>query len=87
MAFSFTITKTGVEGNRKTVEGAYANSSSTGGTIKTGLNVVTWFELIPSGATANTNAPVLNADLPVAGDSVVIVTDSNKPGFWKAEGY
>lgn len=88
MAFASTITSYGVRGNKKFRTGTYTNGAEdSGGNIDTGLTVCTDIVLIPTGATVNTNAPVVNETFPFAGNAITIVTDAGADGNWEAEGY
>ncbi len=88
MAFASAITSYGVRGNKKTRTGTYTNAGGdTGGNIDTGLTVCTDIVLTPSGSAVQTNAPVVNETLPVAGNAITIVTDDGADGYWEAEGY
>lgn len=88
MAFASAITEYGVRGNKKVRKGTYTNAGGdTGGNVDTGLTVCTDFVITPSGSAVQTNAPVVNETLPVAGNAITIVTDDGADGYWEAEGY
>ena len=88
MAFASAITYYGVRGNKKVRKGTYTNGGGdTGGDIDTGLTVCTDLILTPTGSSVNTNAPVVNETLPIAGAAVTIVTDDGADGIWEAEGH
>jgi hypothetical protein len=86
---SFTVTKLseGVVGNQRKIVGKYvSDSGSVGGDINTGLHSCHEIMLTPKGSAVQTNAPVVNEDLPCAGDAVTIVTDANAEGYFIALG-
>ena len=88
MAFSASKTGEDVCGSQRRTYGTYTNAGgTTGGDINTGLHQCTLLILIPGGSSVNTNAPVVNETLPVAGSAVTIVTDANATGYWEAWGY
>ncbi len=88
MAFSFTITRQTVEGDRKVVYGTFTNAGgTTGGDITTGLRVVEDFQMQHTGSAVVTDVPVANETFPLTGGTAVtIVTVANTAGLWRAEG-
>lgn len=87
MAFTVTKLNETVAGNQRKVVGQYVNDSdSTGGDINTGLHSVHDMVLTPKGTAVQANAPVVNEDLPCAGNAVTIVTDANASGYFTAYG-
>jgi hypothetical protein len=89
LAFTFTIIKQTVQGDRKVVYGTFTSTGgSTGGDIQTGLQTVEHFEIQLTGSAVGTNAPAINETFPLTGHTAVtIVTDANAVGLWRAEGY
>ena len=88
MAFTFSILKQTIQGDRKVVTGTFTNASgSTGGDIATGLNVCETILLQHTGSAVVTDKPVANETFPLAGGVVTIVTVADKSGLFKAEGY
>jgi len=87
MAFTATsLSETGV-GNQRKVFGSFVNdNNSTGGDIDTGLHSVHDIVLTPKGTAVQANAPVVNEDLPCAGNAVTIVTDADASGYYTAYG-
>jgi hypothetical protein len=63
-----------------------STGSGTGGNVDTGLRIAEVF-VMTSYASAVGNDPVLNEDLPVAGNALTIVTDADEVGTWFAIGY
>ncbi len=88
MAFSFTIIRQTVQGDRKVVYGTFTNSTSSGGDITTGLRVVENFSMQMIDTAVVTDVPVANETFPLGGaTAVTIVTVADKNGLWRAEGY
>ena len=87
MAFSTTITRTTLMGNRRVVYGTYTNSTAgdTGGDVITSLQRVEDFQMTVTGA-AVASAPSANESFPLSSGTVTIVADSNTNGLWKAIG-
>ena len=87
MSFSSAITHHDVWGSTAITKGTYTNAGGdTGGNIDTGLKLCQGLFLQPIGGAVNTNAPVVNETLPVAGSAVTIVTDDGADGIWTAFG-
>lgn len=91
MAFTYQILEQTIFGSKKLMFGSFANTDgSSGGNLDTGLTMAEIVllqsagtaELLELGATAH-----VNADLPVNGRSVPIVTSANMSGCWVALGY
>lgn len=81
MAFSYAISDSQPIGRNRIVFGTYANSGgSTGGDIKTGLNIVGSVILTPLASSISANAPVCNETLPLNKGDVTIVTSANENG-------
>ena len=75
-------------GGVRTVSGTYTNTGgSTGGSIATGLTVVTCMFLQPVTTAVVTSFPVPNATFPQNGGAVTIVTTANEVGCWLAKGF
>ncbi|MCW3994918.1 MAG: hypothetical protein NWE98_02060 [Candidatus Bathyarchaeota archaeon] len=89
MPFSYTRDLVeNVKGTEKYTSGTFSNSGgSTGGTIDTGLRVCKRIFLQYTGAAVVSDAPVVNATLPCAGNAVSIVTVANTSGVWEAIGF
>ena len=88
MTFAYTIERVANWGSVKVAIGTYTNTNAgTGGDIDTGLAVCEFIKLQPTGASVSTNANAVNETLPVTGNAVTIVTDSNEVGTWLAVGY
>lgn len=85
MAFTQTIIKQTVMGDRRVVYGTWA-TDTTGGTIATGLHQVEHISLQYTGAAAITESPSVNETLPCDGTVVIVVT-SGADGLWKAVGF
>lgn len=74
-------------GSKRWVHGTYtSDSGSTGGNIDTGLIECDFMHLQVTGSSVAGNNPVVNETLPVPGDAVTIVTDSDELGQWHAYG-
>jgi hypothetical protein len=87
MAFAAAITKRDVWGDKAVTMGTYTNGGGeTGGDINTGLHMCEAIFLQPGGGTVNTNAPVVNETLPVAGSAVSVVMDDGTDGTFIAFG-
>lgn len=86
MAFSSTISGYADFGNKRVTWGSWT-TDTTGGTIDTGLTVCEGIILQHTGNAAIADSPSINRTLPYAGDSIVIVQTSAKPGIWMAWGY
>lgn len=87
MAFDSEIIGRNFSGSKARTWGTYTNSGGdTGGNIDTGLRMCEVIKLTPKGTAVNTNAPVVNETLPVAGSAVTIVTDDGADGYWEALG-
>lgn len=90
MAFSYTITKKVIAGDRIWVYGTWANTGgSTGGEVNTGLSTVESMLLTPKGTAVSASMPVVNETLPLAGSAngaMTIVTLANDEGYWLAVG-
>jgi len=92
MAFTpalFAVQSQTVFGDRRVVMGTYVNTGgSTGGDIITGLSVVEFFILQPTGASALALAPVVNETFPMVNSNgaVTIVSNANDTGNWLAIG-
>lgn len=63
------------------IVGTFANSSSAGGDVVTGLSRIEFFKIQPTGAAVNTNAAVVNETLPLAGGTVTVVTDNDSETY------
>lgn len=86
MAFSSTIIKKTVFGDKKIVYGTYDCAAVTGGDIATGLARVDLCILTPTGAAVDTNEASVNETMPLASGDVTIVTDSGATGQFLAIG-
>lgn len=87
MAFTSVITRRTVIGNLRMVDGTYTNtSSSTGGDIATGLDLVEHIQLQPKGSAILANQPVVNETLPLSSGDVTIVTTADEVGTFVAFG-
>ena len=84
MAFTQTVTRRTIFGDRRIVYGTYS-TDTTGGTIETGLHLVQHFDLQHTGNAAVGESPSVNETLPCSG-SVKIVCTSGKSGLWFAVG-
>ncbi len=88
MAFTTTVSGQTVWGDRSVHFGTYANTGgSTGGDINTSMIRVERMILQPKGSAVQSNFPVVNETLPVAGNAVTIVTDADTSGYWIAFGF
>ena len=82
MAFSYTVKKTSVFGDVRAEMGTYTNGSGdTGGTIKTGLKEVYYF----NSDCETSNAGASNK-VAISGGEVTITTASDEDGKWLAIG-
>jgi len=87
VAFSYNVLRRTIIGNMRLVLGTYTNGSSdTGGNIDTGLRIVEFFAVQPTGSAVASNASVVNESFPVSGGVITIVTDSGQDGVWIAIG-
>lgn len=86
MAFSSTIIKKTVFGDKKIVYGTWDSDSVTGGDIATGLARVDLCILTPTGSAVDTGEAAVNETLPLAGGNVTIITDSGATGQFLAIG-
>ena len=88
MAFTSDIVGRSVMGNKRIAWGTYTSaSSSTGGDIDTGLELVESIMLtVKSTAIQVSGGPVVNETLPIAGSAVTIVTVADGVGYWLAIG-
>lgn len=85
MAFSYTVNSRSKRGALVEVVGTFANSSSTGGDIDTGLMRILHMSLTVNAAVV-TNAPVVNETFPLESGTATIVTGNNESGTWVAIG-
>lgn len=76
-------------GNKRCAWGTYTSaSSSTGGDIDTGLELVEHIQLtVKASAIQVAGGPVVNETLPIAGNAVTIVTVADGVGYWFAFGH
>lgn len=87
MAFTASVTRIGVDGDRRYVQGTFANTGgSTGGDITTGLDQVEFVALQHTGSSVVASAPVVNETLPLNGGDVTIVTVADTSGVFYARG-
>lgn len=87
MTFASTVIEKSIQvGKYKKAIGTYTSSGGgTGGDITVpGARQIIGFQLTPTGATVNTNAPSVNETLPLTSAAVTIVTDANTTGVWEA---
>ncbi len=88
MAFTYTVTEKGVDGNKRRHWGTYTSAGgSTGGDINTALLKCEMIALTPNSNAVGANQAVVNETLPYDGSAVTIVTDANQVGYWIAWGY
>lgn len=87
MAFTSTITKKYVFGNRRKHVGTWTSTDVTGGDIDTGLKRVESLMLTHKGSAVEAAVAVVNETFPLASGSVTIVTSSGDTGYWEAIGY
>lgn len=86
MAFTSTITRKGIMGDKKYAYGTFTSAGgSTGGDIETGMYGIDFIQLQQKGSAVVADAPVVNETLPSGGD-VTIVTTANAVGYWFAYG-
>lgn len=89
MAFVSAIVSSGVQGNKRVIEGTYLNGGGdSGGDIRTGLQAVETLILIPTAAVVQPNRAVVNETFPIANEfgDVTVVTDLDEDGIWIATG-
>ena len=88
MAFTSTIEGRTVFGNKRVAWGTYTSaSSSTGGDIDTGLELVEYIQLQEIGTAVQVaGGAVVNEALPVDGSAITIVTVADDTGYWFAIG-
>ena len=97
MSFAYTKDLDTVVGNLRMTGGTYADTSSTGGEIVTGLHQIVDFQLTPYGSSVVADAPTVNASGSkispginttgqTAGTLSIICTTSTA-GRWRAFGY
>lgn len=88
MAFTSDIVGRSVMGNKRIAWGTYTSaSSSTGGDIVTGLELVESMQLtVKKNAIQVSGGPVIDETFPVAGSAVTIVTVADGVGYWFAIG-
>ena len=88
MAFTSDIVGRSVMGNRRMAWGTYTSaSSSTGGDIDTGLELVeSMFLTVKATAIQVSGGPVINETFPVDGSAITIVTVADGVGYWYAVG-
>jgi len=84
MAFTQTIIKQTVMGDKRVVYGTWATDTDHG-TINTGLHLVQHIDLQYLGATAPGESPSVNETLPTDG-TIEIVFTTGKGGAWIAVG-
>ena len=85
----FPVNPETVWGDRRIVMGTYVNTAaSIGGDIITGLSVVEFFILQPSGSAVYQNAPVVNETFPLVNSNgaVTVVNNQFETGYWLAVG-
>jgi hypothetical protein len=81
MAFAYTVTGTGVLGNKRIKYGTYTNGvGDVGGLIATGLRVVHTASLSP-----NTAAPSATRYV-ISGGNITVTTSGDEDGLWSAIG-
>jgi len=87
MAFSSTVTKRSVFGDRWIVVGTFTNTAgSTGGDIATGLVRVEYIGLTHTGSATVASAPAVNETFPTATGAMTIVTVADADGIYFATG-
>jgi hypothetical protein len=88
MSITATITEKISLGNKWAVIGTYEDSSAgTADDIDTGLQMVDFMILQPSGSAVDTNAPAVNETLPTDGSAVSVIVDASSTGYWFAIGW
>lgn len=86
MAFSSSIVKKYVWGNRRVHSGSWDSTGVTGGDIDTGLKVTEICLLMHTGTSVEAAGAVINETFPLASGSVTIVASSGDAGGWIAIG-
>ena len=87
MAFTYTVTKRQVVGDKVRAYGTYTSAGgSTGGNINAQMDLCYWMKLEHDGGTVLTTQSVVNETFPCEGHAVTIVTTANESGRWIADG-
>lgn len=88
MAFSVSIIKKLLVGNRRLIIGTFTNGATDrGGEIDTGLYRVETFWTQVTATTSAATAPTVNESFPLAGGSVTLIAEAGQDGLWFAIGY
>lgn len=86
MAFSSTVIKKYIFGNRWVIGGSWNSAAVTGGAIATGLKRVEICFICHKGSAVEADVAVINATFPLASGNVTIVASSGDTGYWLAIG-
>lgn len=86
MAFSSTILKKYIFGNRRYHTGTWNSAGATGGDIDTGLKRIEIGDAWHKGTAVEADTAVVNETFPLASGSMTIVATSGDTGYWEAIG-
>jgi hypothetical protein len=88
MAFDYNVKHQFTDGNRRVVEGEFSNASSgTGGTIKTGLSVISNARFQVYGAAVVNDECAATLTIPQNSGNLAFKCTDQANGWWQAIGY